>query len=265
MRICILSSGSSGNATLLVAGETRVLLDCGLSGRETIRRIQEVGENPAQLDAVIVSHEHGDHARGLAALAKALDVPVYIADDTLAACKLGERMRHVKRAERISAAQDFAIGAFRFSPFTVPHDAADPLAFTVEANGCKLGMAVDLGYFSPLVAERFRGADALIIEANHEVEMLRACTFYTWALKQRILSRVGHTSNDEMARFLREDFDGKAEHIVLAHLSQNTNHPAVARLAAIQALQERAPLFSADAERRVRIARYDAPSEWIEL
>jgi phosphoribosyl 1,2-cyclic phosphodiesterase len=265
MRICILSSGSSGNATLLVAGDTRVLVDCGLSGRETIKRLQAVGEDPTKLNGVVITHEHGDHARGLAALCKALNVAVYVADATLVACKLGDKQPLVRRGEAISSTQDFQIGAFRFSPFAIPHDAADPLAFSVEANGCKLGMAVDLGYINALAAERFRGADALIIEANHEIEMLRACTYYPWALKQRILSRVGHTSNDEMARFLRDDFDGKAEHIVLAHLSQNTNHPEIARLAAIQALQERAPLFSADAENRVRIARHNAPSEWIEL
>jgi phosphoribosyl 1,2-cyclic phosphodiesterase len=128
-----------------------------------------------------------------------------------------------------------------------------------------MGIAVDLGYINALAAERFRGSDVLIIEANHEIEMLRACTFYPWALKQRIMSRQGHTSNDEMARYLTEDFDGKAEHIVLAHLSRNTNHPAVARLAAVQALEARAPLFSANAEKRVKVARYDGPNEWIEL
>jgi phosphoribosyl 1,2-cyclic phosphodiesterase len=265
MRICILSSGSSGNATLLVAGDTRVLVDCGLSGRETLKRLQAIGEDPNKLDGIVITHEHGDHARGLGALSKSLSVPVYVADATLAACNLGDKQKQVRRGESISSSQDFQLGAFHFSPFAVPHDAADPLAFTVEAHGSKLGMAVDLGYINALAAERFRGADALIIEANYEIDMLRACTFYPWALKQRILSRTGHTSNDEMARFLRDDFDGKAEHIVLAHLSQNTNHPELARLAAIQALQERAPLFSAQAERRVRIARYNAPSEWIEL
>lgn len=265
MRICILSSGSSGNATLLVAGETRVLVDCGLSGRETLKRLQAIGEDPAKLNGIVITHEHGDHARGLAAVSKALKVPVFVADATLSACKLGDKEKLVPRGEVISSSQDFQLGAFHFSPFAIPHDAADPLAFTVQAAGIKVGMAVDLGYINALAAERFRGADALIIEANYELDMLRACTFYPWALKQRILGRMGHTSNDEMARFLREDFDGKAEHIVLAHLSQNTNHPEIARLAAIQALQEKAPLFSAQAERRVQIARYNAPSEWIEL
>ena len=265
MRVCVLGSGSAGNSTLIVAGETRVLIDCGLSARETVRRIQSVGEDPARLDAVIVTHEHGDHARGLAMLCKTLQIPVYISDLTFNACDLGDRSKYVRRGEAICCSQDFEVGSFRFSPFAVPHDAADPMAFTVEAGGAKMGIAVDLGYINRLAAEKLRGCDLLVIEANHEIEMLRACTFYPWALKQRILSKHGHMSNDEMARFLLEDFDGKADTIVLAHLSQNTNHPDVARLAAIQALQQRAPLFSADAERRVRIAPYNRPCEWIEL
>ncbi len=265
MRICLLASGSSGNATLIVAGGARVLIDCGLSARETIRRIHAVGEDPARLDAIVVTHEHGDHARGLVSLSKTLNTRVYISTASLDALNLGEKSKFLRRGEAISSTQDFEIGAFRFRPFAIPHDAADPMAFTVEANGIKMGIAVDLGHINSLAAAALRGSDVLIIEANHEVEMLRACAFYPWALKQRIMSRHGHTSNDEMARFLSEDFDDKAEHIVLAHLSRNTNHPAVARLAAVQALEARSPLFSANAEKRVKIARYDGPSEWIEL
>ena len=265
MRICILGSGSSGNATLVVAGETRVLIDCGLSARETFKRFEKVHEDPGQLDAIVVTHEHGDHARGLPGLSKELGVPIYIASAALEACNLGERVKQIRRGDAICSSQDFEIGALRFSPFSIPHDAADPMAFTIEANGIKMGIAVDLGYINQLAADRFRGADLLIIEANHEIEMLRACSFYPWELKKRIMGRQGHTSNDEMARFLQEDFDGKAEHIVLAHLSRNTNHPALARLAAIQALQARSPLFSADAEKRVKVARHDGPNEWIEL
>src|SRR5215510_3002248 len=265
MRVCILASGSSGNATLIVAGGARVLIDCGLSARETIRRIQAVGEDPGRLDAIVVTHEHSDHARGLVSLSKALNTRVYISTAALDACNLGEKEKFIRRGVAISSSQDFEIGAFRFSPFEIPHDAADPMAFTVEANGAKMGIAVDLGYINKLAAAALRGSDILIIEANHEVDTLRACAFYPWALKQRIMGREGHTSNDEMARFLREDFDDKAEHIVLAHLSRNTNHPAIARLAAIQALEARAPLFSANAEKRVRVARYDGPGDWIEL
>jgi phosphoribosyl 1,2-cyclic phosphodiesterase len=265
MRICILGSGSSGNATLIVAGETRVLIDCGLSGKETMRRIQEMGEDPHRINAIVITHEHGDHASGLHVVAKTTGAPVFISSATFEACKLGEKAKKVKRGDAISSAQDFEVGACKFHPFTIPHDAADPFAFTVEAHGIKIGMAVDLGYYHGLAAERFRGCDALVLEANYETDMLRACTFYPWSLKQRIMSRQGHVSNDELARFLREEFDGKAQHVVLAHLSQNSNHPEVARLAAMQALEERSPLFSADAARRVKIANYAAPTAWIEL
>ncbi|MCI0663614.1 MAG: MBL fold metallo-hydrolase [Acidobacteria bacterium] len=265
MRICILGSGSSGNATLVVAGETRVLVDCGLSARETAQRMLSVGEDPTRLDAVVLTHEHSDHSRGFPALSKMFNLPVYISTAALDACNLGAKAGEIRRGHAIASSEDFEIGELRFHPFRIPHDAVDPMAFTVESGGSKLGIAVDLGYIDNLAAERFRGSDVLIIEANHEIEMLRACTFYPWALKQRILSRQGHTSNDEMARFLREDYDGKAEHIVLAHLSRNTNHPDVARLAAVQALEERSPLFSAFAERRIKIARHDGPGQWIEL
>lgn len=265
MRICILGSGSSGNATLVVAGETRVLLDCGLSAKETIRRIASVGEDPARLDAVVVTHEHSDHARGLYALSRALDLPVYISDRTFDACRLGERAGRVRRGHAIRASEDFEIGSMLFSPFAIPHDAVDPLAFTVSAGGAKMGMAVDLGHINREAARRFRGSDALIIEANHDIDMLKVCRVYSWELKRRINSNRGHTSNDEMARFLGEDFDNKAEYIVLAHLSQNTNNPELAFLAAAQALEGRSPLFSFDAGRRVRIAAYDRPSDWIEL
>ena len=166
MRICILGSGSSGNATLVVAGETRVLIDCGLSGRETVRRIQDVGEDPSKLTAVVITHEHGDHSRGLAAVSRLLRVPAYISTATLVACDFGERAEKIKRGHAISSSEDFEIGELRFHPFSIPHDAVDPFAFTVESRGAKLGMAVDLGYINSLAADRFRGCDALIIEAN---------------------------------------------------------------------------------------------------
>src|SRR5215813_4829807 len=134
MRICILGSGSSGNATLVVAGETRVLIDCGLSARETLKRLQVVGEDPGRLDAIVVTHEHGDHARGLAALSKMLQVPIYISSAALDACNLGEKVKEIRRGEEISSSEDFEIGALRFRPFAIPHDAADPMASTIEAG-----------------------------------------------------------------------------------------------------------------------------------
>ncbi len=128
----------------------------------------------------------------------------------------------------------------------------------------KIAYATDLGYIPQLVAQHLRGADAIILEANHDLEMLKNGP-YPWALKQRVMSRHGHLSNDEMARFLNEDFDGRAEHIVLMHLSRTNNHPELARLVALQALDGRGPQFTRDLGRRLKLARHDQPGEWIEL
>lgn len=268
MRVCILGSGSSGNSTLVVAGETRVLIDCGLSGRETIKRLQSIGEDPAQIDAIVVTHEHGDHARSLAILSKTLNVPVYISTAALDACKLGERIKTIRRGEAVICSQGFEIGAFHFHPFAIPHDSVDPMAFTVEAHGIKLVMAVDLGEINLLVNERLRGADILIIESNYQPDMLSACGVYPWELKQRIHSRQGHLSNDQVEQFLSNDFDGRAEHIVLAHVSENTNMPCLVEQAATDALRKRSTPFSEDEiRRRVKVAPYfnEGPSEWFEL
>jgi phosphoribosyl 1,2-cyclic phosphodiesterase len=164
----------------------------------------------------------------------------------------------------IAAEQSFQIGDLVFHPFEVPHDAAETLAFTIEAQGVKVGFLTDLGYIPQMVVHHLKGCDALILEANHDLEMLRVGP-YPWSLKQRVMSRHGHLSNDEMARFLREDFDGRAAYILLAHLSQKNNHPEIARLAAMEALASRSPLLAREAEQRVHVSHPDRPMDWIEL
>ncbi|RMG46454.1 MAG: MBL fold metallo-hydrolase [Acidobacteria bacterium] len=264
MRINVLGSSSAGNSTLVVAGSTRVLIDVGFSARETRRRLAAIGEEASQLSAIIITHEHSDHIRGVPVLARSLGIPVFMSRRTLEAwnaLKSGETMatRHF-----IAAEESFQIGDLTFHPFAVPHDAVETLAFNIEARGVKVGFVTDLGYIPQMVAQRLKGADAIILEANHDLEMLRLGP-YPWAVKQRVMSRHGHLSNEEMARFLREDFDGRAEYIMLIHLSQQNNHPEIARLAAVEALTSRGPLLARDAERRVRISYPDRPSEWIEL
>lgn len=264
MRVRIIGSGSSGNVLYVEGGDTRVLVDVGLSGKETVRRLTEAGIEPSSLDAVVLTHEHGDHARGTSVFARNFDLPVYTTPGTRAACEFGrfeEKMRFVD----VTSSESFQIGALDFHPFTVPHDAADSFAVTVECGGAKLAVVTDLGYIPQLVAERVRGADVLVIESNHDVEMLKVCAHYPWSLKQRVLSKHGHLSNDHVADFLERDFDGKAERIVLAHLSKNTNHPDLARLTALQALERRGPLFCRDAEQRLSLADQDAPGPWIDL
>ncbi|MBD0327628.1 MAG: MBL fold metallo-hydrolase [Pyrinomonadaceae bacterium] len=275
MRLTVLGSGSTGNAVLICAGRTSVLVDAGLSAKETIRRLHLVGCDPASLDGVVVTHEHGDHAGGLRVLLKSLDCPVYISGETRDAYISEERGSSAReeprkradalrdRTEEISSSKDFRIGEIDFHPFTVPHDAVDNFGFTARHDGVCVATLMDFGHITTLITERLRGCAAIIIESNHSRDMLKACEVYPWELKQRILSRTGHLSNEDVADWLREGFDGTARHIVLAHLSQRANNPYVAKISAEMALRERAPLFQAETEISLSFAK--EPTAWIEL
>ncbi len=234
----VLGSSSSGNATLVSAGERHVLIDVGLSGRETARRLRDCGVAPEKISAVVISHEHGDHCRGLAPFVKHLEIPVFIAERALAASGL-ELDR--ARLQRIDPGRPFEVHGLVFTPFAVPHDAADPVAFTVEKGGVKIAVVMDLGYISNLAAERMKGCDGILLESNHDLGMLRVGP-YPWALKQRVMSRLGHLSNEAVADFLAHRFDGAAAYVVLGHLSKNNNLPELALLSARRALEERSTL-----------------------
>lgn len=274
MRLTVLGSGSTGNAVLISAGGTRVLVDAGLSAREIVRRLAVVGEDAGSLDGIIITHEHGDHAGGLRVLLNSLKCPVYISGKTREAY-IGERQgvsgdEPRKRAdalrdrtEEIESSKDFKIGAIDFHPFTIPHDAADNFGFTATHAGICVATLMDFGHVTTLIRERLRGCAAIIIESNHSRDMLKACAVYPWELKQRILSRTGHLSNEDIADWLREGFDGTARHIVLAHLSQRANNPYVAKITAEVALSERAPLFRAETE--ITLSFPKEPTPWIEL
>jgi phosphoribosyl 1,2-cyclic phosphodiesterase len=274
MKFTVLGSGSTGNAVLIVAGETRVLVDAGLSAREMVRRLALVGEDASRLDGIIVTHEHSDHAGGLRVLLKSLDCPVYISGKTREAYiserhgfsneeprKRSDALRD--RTEEIESSKDFKIGAIDFHPFTIPHDAVDNFGFTATHAGVCVATLMDFGHITTLITERLRGCAAIIVESNHSRDMLKACAVYPWELKQRILSRTGHLSNEDIADWLRDGFDGTASHIVLAHLSQRANNPYVAKLSAEVALQERAPLFRTDTQ--ITLSFPKEPTPWIEL
>ena len=274
MKISVLGSGSTGNAVLIVAGNTRVLVDAGLSAKEIARRLAMVGEDAQRLDAVLVTHEHGDHAGGLRVLLGSVDCPVYISAKTLDAY-ISERFnvsneeprRRAKalndRVEQIESSKDFRIGEIDFHPFTIPHDAVDNFGFTATHQGVKIATVMDFGHITTLVTEQLRGCAAIVIESNHSRDMLKACDTYPWELKQRILSRLGHLSNEDLAEWIRHGFDGCAKYIVLAHLSQRANNPYLAKINAEVALQERAPLFFGFTE--VSLSYPKEPTPWIEV
>lgn len=274
MKLTVLGSGSSGNAVLIVAGDTRVLVDAGLSAKEIARRLAMVGEDVQRLDAVLVTHEHSDHAGGLRVLLRTVDCPVYISAKTCDAY-IGERF-HVSsdepqkraralrdRVEHIESSRDFRIGEIDFHPFTIPHDAVDNFGFTATHQGVKIATLMDFGHLTTLVTQQLRGCAAVVIESNHSRDMLKACDVYPWELKQRILSRLGHLSNEDVADWIRDGFDGVARYIVLAHLSQRANNPYLAKISAEVALQERFPLFHSDTQ--VSLSFPKEPTPWIEV
>ena len=235
----LLGSGSTGNTTIISDGDTHILVDVGLSGRETAKRLRQHGLEPGNISAIVVSHEHGDHCRGVGPFAKDLDIPVFMTEGAF----LNSGMKlDSKKHRQIGSGESFEVYGFLVTSFAVPHDSVDPLGFVIEKDGIKIGIVLDLGYLSNLVLERLKGCDGLIIESNHDVRMLKAGP-YPWALKQRVMSRRGHLSNDSVAQYLGNDFDGKAAHVVLAHLSQNNNLPEIALLSAQRALEERSSLL----------------------
>jgi phosphoribosyl 1,2-cyclic phosphodiesterase len=355
MRMTVLASGSKGNSTVISSAKTRVLVDAGLSCRELLRRMALAGEDPATLNAIVITHEHIDHVAGLSVLARRFNIPVYFTEPTHRAwvrmltprttityAKWLDQVQREKEARANAAAQSasspvapssavspqrvgcdeaeaiatisaeaaalssesrsddpnatlelpvdpdalleaalpkekanpanlpaveyfkagthFSIGDLEITPFTIPHDAADPCGFVFEADGIRMALATDLGYMPPNVKSALKRIDVLLLESNHDLEMLRDGP-YPWSVKQRVLSRVGHLSNDATAEFLQEDYDGAAAYIILGHLSESNNAPELARLAAERAIADRPTLLG----NRILLAQQSTPLDSITL
>lgn len=236
-------------------GRTRILADAGLSFKETCRRLALIGEDPAALDAILISHEHSDHVGGLARLAKKLDIPVYISWLTAPAI---DWMGYTPKLEQFLAGTTLTVGDIEIDTFTIPHDAIDPVGFCFRAQGVKFGLATDLGYVTDSIRFHLRGADLLLLESNHDLDMLKVGP-YPWSVKQRVMSRVGHLSNDSACDFILRDFESGAAALILGHLSEHNNHPEIARIAALQALERRG------LETRLVIAQQKQPTEVFEF
>jgi phosphoribosyl 1,2-cyclic phosphodiesterase len=233
----VLASGSSGNAAFLATEKARVLIDAGLSVRELAKRLASIGEDLDKLTAMLVTHEHSDHVAGLAALARRRKetLPIYLTHLTAPAIDWGECHPCL---EKFQAGARLLIGDIEIDSFTIPHDAADPVGFCFRAGGVKIGYVTDLGYIPASVKFHLRGSHLVLLESNHDLDMLKVGP-YPWSVKQRVMSRMGHLSNEVMSNFLLEDFDAYTEHLVLGHLSEHNNHPAIVRMVATQALQRR--------------------------
>jgi phosphoribosyl 1,2-cyclic phosphodiesterase len=288
------------------SSRTRILVDAGLSCRELLKRMQMADEDPAAIDALLITHEHQDHVQGVAVLARKLGVPVYFTQAThrawmrwmmphkriTYAAWLAQRQQDLAQQqtavspadERASCTEDtpraedsqeeakaedpcrlpgveyfaagsgFQIGDIAITPFTIPHDAADPVGFVFEADGVRMAIATDLGYMPPNVKMALRNCDVLMLESNHDLEMLRDGP-YPWSVKQRVMSRVGHLSNEAASDFLEKNYDGNASYVVLAHLSECNNLPELARVTAERALRDRMSLLA----NKLILAEQDRP------
>lgn len=221
MRFSVLSSGSKANCTLFEAGGTRILIDCGLSATKAEERLRRLGIDPLTLSAIFITHEHSDHIYGVSVMSRRFKLPVYVNERTAV------HIKNVHGAEHFETGIPFEHRGLRVAPFSIAHDAVEPVGFRIEAEGLAFAQVTDLGKVTPLVRESIRGVNGLVLESNHDEQMLMECD-YPWDLKQRIASSHGHLSNAVAAELVQEIVHPDLTRIVLGHLSENSNTPQVA-------------------------------------
>jgi len=237
LKVSVLGSGSRGNATLVVAGDTRVLVDAGFSGRDLARRLDILDVDPCGITAIVITHDHGDHTRGMGVFARKFSVPVYVTERTRKACTRYFNGTEVTVPYR--AGHPFTVGSLRVEPFLTLHDAVDPVGVTLVDRHTKtrIGIATDLGRPTAQVRHALGRCDFLVLEANHDETMLRTGP-YPWSVKSRIASSHGHLSNQAAARFVAQICHPRLAGVLLAHLSCECNAPDLARRIVGKALKK---------------------------
>lgn len=258
MKVAMLGSGSRGNATLVEADGTRILVDAGFSGRQLAERLRVLGIEPETITAVVITHEHGDHTRGAGVFARRYGTPVHLTPATLEACR--SLFRGEEQVEVYSPARAFEIGPLRIHPFLTAHDAVDPVAVTVEAVRCgtRVGVATDLGRPTAGIRHSLEGCDFLILESNHDEALLRMGP-YPPSVQARIASSHGHLSNHAAARFATELLHPRLTGILLAHLSAECNRPELALEVVGEALEK------VGWRGWLQVAPQDAPSPLLDI
>lgn len=228
MIFCPLYSGSSGNALFVQYGETRLLIDAGKSGKMIVDALRYIGVDPATLSGILITHEHSDHIQGAGVLSRKFNLPIYATGGTWQAMeskvgRLADGMRRVFDGE-----QDFYLGQIGVVPFAIPHDAAEPVGFRLYGGAASLATATDLGHFSKRVKDAVAGSDLVLLESNHDPDMLRRNDHYSEPLKKRILGNLGHLSNQACAHALVELVNTGVKNVILGHLSGENNRPELA-------------------------------------
>ncbi len=254
LRVCVLASGSSGNCTWIASDQTAILIDAGLSARRTEERLGGLGTSVANVQAICVSHEHQDHTVGLRVLHQRHRLPLFANAGTVDALKRQPALADLPW-NLFSTGHGFAVGDLLIEPFSVPHDAYDPVGFIVRCGTARVGIVTDMGMVTSLIRERLRHCQALVIEANHDEMMLQTAA-RPWSLKQRIRGRQGHLSNQAAASLLAEIAHMGLQQVYLAHLSEDCNRPELAQASITDALAQ-----AGQPHVRVCLTYPDRPSE----
>lgn len=250
MRFASLGSGSRGNALVVDSGETKLLIDCGFSLRMTLSRLDRLGISGEEITAILVTHEHGDHIAGVGRFARRFKLPVYLTHGTREFLLEGDVSAPDYRL--VESRAGFCVGDFSITPYTVPHDAREPVQYVVSHGRLRLGVLTDCGVVTPHVVEVLDGVDGLVLECNHDAGML-AGSAYPTRLKRRIAGDFGHLGNTQSASLLAQIDCRRLQHVVAAHLSEENNDPELAVAALLQSVGSGAS---------IGVASQDEGSEW---
>ncbi|MBR1740302.1 MAG: MBL fold metallo-hydrolase [Lachnospiraceae bacterium] len=229
MKVCSIASGSSGNCIYVGEGRDHVLIDAGISRKRIVDGLHAIGVEPEELSGILVTHEHVDHMKGIPMMAKMFGTPVFATGGTLDELLLKDKNQDMKRENlyQVYSDEPIAIGRFHITPFSMSHDAAEPVCYTVETAGKKVGIATDLGVYDESTIHHLSGSDCLFLEANHDISMLEAGS-YPYQLKCRILGSRGHLSNEAAGQLLCKLWHKRLKYVFLAHLSKENNYPGLA-------------------------------------
>jgi len=258
MSMAVLGSGSKGNAALVRCGSTHILVDAGLSAKQLVLRMKARGVAPEQLDAILLTHEHSDHAQGVDVLLRQRSIPVFA--NALTREALSHKVKSTIAWKIFHSGQEFQLGNLKINSFRIPHDAAEPVGYVLKGSDTQLCMVSDVGYVTKLMRENLKGSDGLYIEANYDQALLERDTKRPWATKQRIVSRHGHLSNHQTAELLAEIACEKLKMVMLSHLSSDCNSPDLASKTVSNSLRQ-----SGFEEVNVFCAHQDEPSPWIDI
>ena len=258
LKLCVLASGSSGNCTFIGTETTRILVDAGLSARRTAERLEQIGEQAERINAICVSHEHGDHIAGIRVLQKKHGIRIYANGGTLNALQ-ADRKHADLSGSQFTTGTAFEIGDLTIEPFSVPHDAYEPVGFVIHSGDYSVGVATDMGIATGLVREKLRRCHAIVLEANHDEELLHTAN-RPWSLKQRIRGNQGHLSNRAAAALMAEIAGDGLQHLFLAHMSADCNSPHHARRTFETVLAD-----TGHSHVKVRLTAPDRVSEVLEL